>query len=289
MVRVTMSKQTTTSKSLDRPSQIGAAQGTGGATPMMDQYWRIKRAHADCLLFYRMGDFYELFFDDAVVAAAALDIALTKRGQHLGDDIPMAGVPVHAAEQYLHRLIACGHRVAVCEQLEDPATARKRGPKSVVKRDVVRVVTPGTLNEDNLLDARRHNYLAAIAEAQRALGLAWLDMSTGEMWLQPMSVGDVAAALARISAGEILVADALAQRPDLFEAFGDVKHALTLLPASRFNSNNAARRLQSLYGVQTLDAFGAPSRAETAAASALVDYLELTQVGRLPRLSPPAR
>ena len=284
MVHAAMSKPTTISESPQR-----VARKADGATPMMDQYWRIKRAHPDCLLFYRMGDFYELFFDDAVVAAEALDIALTKRGQHLGDDIPMAGVPVHAADQYLHRLIARGHRVAVCEQLEDPATARKRGPKSVVKRDVVRVVTPGTLTEDNLLDARRHNYLAAIAEVQRALGLAWLDMSTGELWLQPVGVADVAAALARISAGEILVADALVQRPDLFEAFGDVKEALTVLPAARFNSNNAARRLQALYGVQTLDAFGAPSRAETAAAGALIDYLELTQVGRLPLLAPPHR
>ncbi len=288
-----MSRQGATTERDEPADDLGEAPARSGradaATPMMEQYLRIRRAHPGCLLFYRMGDFYEMFFDDAVVAAEVLDIALTKRGQHLGDDIPMAGVPVHAAEQYLHRLIANGHRVAVCEQLEDPAQARRRGAKSVVKRDVVRVVTPGTLTEDSLLDARRHNYLAALAEAQRALGLAWVDMSTGEVWLQPMGMGDVAAALARIAPGEILLPDTLAQRPELFETLGDVKEALTVVPASRFNSNNAQRRLQSLYGVQALDAFGVPSRAEVAAAGALIDYLELTQVGRLPRLAPPQR
>src|SRR6266545_2973025 len=156
----------------------------GSVTPMMRQYQEIKAANPDSLLFYRMGDFYELFFQDAEIASRALGIVLTKRGKHLGRDIPMCGVPVHRSDEYLHRLIALGHRVAVCEQIEDPAEARKRGSKSVVKRDVIRLVTPGTLTEDTLLDARRNNYLAAIARArgndESRFALAWIDISTGE-------------------------------------------------------------------------------------------------------------
>src|SRR5437660_12340485 len=153
-------------------------------TPMMEQYIEIKAANPEYLLFYRMGDFYELFFDDAEVASRALGIVLTKRGKHLGRDIPMCGVPIERADEYLHRLIALGHRVAVCEQLEDPAEARKRGGKSVVRRDVIRVVAPGTLTEDTLLDARRNNYLCALARSrastgdESAFGLAWIDIST---------------------------------------------------------------------------------------------------------------
>src|SRR5262244_2157517 len=158
------------------------------ATPMMAQYLEIKAANPDCLLFYRMGDFYELFFADAEIASRALGIVLTKRGKHLGRDIPMCGVPIERADEYLHRLIASGHRVAVCEQLEDPAAARRRGPKSVVRRDVVRLVTPGTLTEDTLLDATRNNFLAAIARARSSaetslFALAWIDISTGEFRL----------------------------------------------------------------------------------------------------------
>src|SRR5262249_47271722 len=148
------------------------------ATPLMAQYLAIKAENPDCLLFYRMGDFYELFFDDAVAAAGALDITLTKRGKHDGADIPMCGVPVHAAETYLQGLIKKGFRVAVGEQTEDPAESRRRGPKSLVRREVIRLVTPGTLTEDSLLDARRHNYLAALADVRGALALAWVDVST---------------------------------------------------------------------------------------------------------------
>src|SRR5688572_23090540 len=148
---------------------------------MMAQYLAIKAGHPDALVFYRMGDFYELFFEDAEAAAAALDIALTKRGQHLGRDIPMCGVPVHSAEGYLLTLIRKGFRVAVCEQMEDPAEARRRGSKSVVRREVIRLVTPGTLTEDSLLEARRHNYLAAFAEVRGEGGFAWVDVSTGDL------------------------------------------------------------------------------------------------------------
>ena len=178
-------------------------------TPMMAQFLAIKAEHPDALLFYRMGDFYEMFFDDAVQAARALDITLTKRGKHLGEDIAMCGVPVHSHEQYLSRLIRKGFRVAVCEQTEDPAEAKKRGAKSVVNRAVVRVVTPGTITEDALLDARANNYLACIAEAEGKLGLAWVDVSTGQFFAQASSAQSLAAQLARLSPGELLGADSI--------------------------------------------------------------------------------
>src|SRR6186997_3546823 len=163
----------------------GPAITPAGVTPSMAQFLEIEAANPDCMLFYRMGDFYELFFEDAVTAAQALGIVLTKRGKHLGEDIPMCGVPVHRADEYLQRLIRQGFRVAVCEQLEDPAEARKRGSKAVVRRDVVRLVTPGTLTEDSLLDAKARNYLTAVFKAakggkQAPIALASLDISTGE-------------------------------------------------------------------------------------------------------------
>jgi DNA mismatch repair protein MutS len=261
-------------------------------TPMLAQYLEIRRAYPGCLLFYRMGDFYELFFEDAITGARALNLTLTRRGKHAGEDIPLCGVPVHAAETYLARLIRLGFRVAVCEQIEDPAAAKKRGAKAVVKRDVVRLITPGTLTEDSLLDARRHNYLAALAEtggAGGALGFAWLDLSTGEFWLQPVEPTRLGSLLARIAPGEILLPDHLITRPEFFETFQPWKAALTPLPVSRFDSENGRRRLEALYGVKALDAFGAFGRAELAAGGALVDYVDLTQKGRVPRLSPPAR
>ncbi len=258
-------------------------------TPMMAQYLKIKQAHPGCLLFYRMGDFYELFFDDAVTASAALDITLTRRGQHAGEDIPMCGVPVHSADGYLQRLIRHGHKVAVCEQMEAPAEAKKRGGKAVVQRAVVRVVTSGTITEESLLDARAHNYLAALAQAGGALGLAWMDVSTGEFLVQPVADAALGAVLARIAPGELILPENLLERPALFEVLGDWKAALSPLPGSRFDSDNARRRLEALYGVAALDGFGAFGRAELAAAGALVDYVELTQVGKLPRLDPPRR
>src|SRR5882672_2265495 len=168
------------------------------STPMMAQYWEIKAAHPDYLLFYRMGDFYELFFEDAAKAAAALDIALTKRGKHQGDDIPMCGVPVHTAEAYLEKLIRKGFRVAVCEQMEDPQLAKKRGAKSPVKREVIRLVTPGTLTEDSLLDARAPAILAALGRAGGDLALAWADISTGDFAVEPATRAELAQALARL-------------------------------------------------------------------------------------------
>ena len=258
-------------------------------TPMLAHYIETKRSHPDCLLFYRMGDFYELFLDDAVTAAAALDITLTKRGQHAGQDVPMCGVPVHAYDAYLSRLVRQGYKVAICEQVEDPAEAKKRGGKSLVKREVVRIVTPGTVTEDALLDARRNNHLVCLADAQGKLGLAWVDMSTGEFQVQPVAEAAVAAALARLDPQELLLPDRLLQREGLFEAFADWKQVMTPQPGSRFDSVAGEKRLMALYEVQALDSFGVFERAELAAAGALVDYVELTQKGKLPRLSAPRR
>ncbi|PJK31333.1 DNA mismatch repair protein MutS [Minwuia thermotolerans] len=256
---------------------------------MMAQYLEIKEAHPDSLLFYRMGDFYELFFDDAKKAAASLDIALTKRGKHLGDDIPMCGVPVHSADQYLARLIRDGHRVAVCEQVEDPAEAKKRGAKSVVKRDVVRLVTAGTLTEDALLDARRNNYLLAVARSGGQIGLAWLDMSTGELIASASGEAQLGADLARLGPGEILVADNLLERLGPEGPLAGWDQALTVLPAARFDSTSAEKRLKAVFAVGALDGFGSFGRAEIAALGAVVDYVELTQKGKLPPLGPPQR
>ena len=259
------------------------------ASPVMAQYHEIKAAHPGCLLFFRMGDFYELFFEDAVAAAPALDIALTKRGRHDGADIPMCGVPVHTAEAYLARLIRAGFKVAICEQVEDPATAKKRGSKGPLKRAVVRVVTSGTVTEDGLLDARRHNYLAGIADAGGEIGLAWLDLSTGTFALAPTGEAGLGAELARLMPGEILVPERLLARPALFELFTDWKPALSPLPNPRFDSEAGRRRLEAFYGVKALDGFGTFGRAEIAAAGALLDYVTLTQQGGAPHLAPPSR
>lgn len=258
---------------------------------MMVQYLEAKAAYPDCLLLFRMGDFYELFFDDAVAAATALDITLTRRGRHDGEDIPMAGVPAHAHESYLARLIRKGFRVAICDQVETPAEARKRGNKGPVRRDVVRVVTPGTVTEDSLLEARSNNYLACLCAVggEPDLGLACVDITTGDLTLEPVPADGLATALARLDPGEIVMPDRLAQDPDLFDLFGDWRDRLTPQPAARFDSENARRRLCALYDVAALDAFGAFGRAEIAAAGALIDYIDLTQKGRLPRLAPPRR
>ena len=257
----------------------------GTVTPMMAQYLEIKANHPGALLFYRMGDFYEMFFDDAVAASAALDISLTKRGQHLGEDIPMCGVPVHAAEGYLLTLIRKGFRVAVCEQLEDPAEAKKRGSKSVVKRDVVRLVTPGTLTEESLLDARRHNFLAAFAMVRDASALAWVDISTGAFHVMQCPSARLAPELARLTPREVLLADESAL--DWVNLIEDAGASVTQLGKAAFDSTSGERRLCALYNVASLDAFGAFGRAEIAAMSAIVEYLEITQKGNLPLLRPP--
>ncbi|MFW8633892.1 DNA mismatch repair protein MutS [Cribrihabitans pelagius] len=255
-------------------------------TPMMAQYLEIKEQYKDALLFYRMGDFYEMFFDDAVAAAEALDIALTKRGKHDGAEIPMCGVPYHAAEGYLLTLIRKGFRVAVGEQLESPAEAKKRGAKSVVKRDVVRLVTPGTLTEDSLLEARRHNFLVSYAELRDEAALAWADISTGAFHVMPVARVRLSPELARLAPSELLVADGPAYehaRP-LAEEY---KIPLTPLGKASFDSTAAQQRICALFNVSALDGFGSFSRAEVSAMGALIDYLEITQKGKLPLLQPP--
>ncbi|MER2507497.1 MAG: DNA mismatch repair protein MutS, partial [Amaricoccus sp.] len=254
---------------------------------MMAQYHAIKADHPDALLFYRMGDFYEMFFADAEAASAALDIALTKRGQHLGQDIPMCGVPVHAAEGYLLSLIRKGFRVAVCEQMEDPAEARKRGAKSVVRREVIRLVTPGTLTEDSLLEARRHNYLAAYGEVRGAGGFAWVDISTGEVTVAACDRTGLGPMLARLGPREVLVPEAMEN--DLRDLIAEAGAVATPLAAASFDSAAGERRVGAVYGVASLDGFGAFERAETGALGAILDYLELTQKGRLPLLLSPTR
>ena len=266
----------------------------------MAQFLEIKAANPGSLLWYRMGDFYELFFDDAVIASAALGIVLTKRGKHLGQDIPMCGVPIHRADEYLQRLIRAGHRVAVAEQLEDPADARKRGSKAVVRRDVVRLVTPGTLTEDALLDARVHNYLTTLfltpaaggggkVPAEATLALASLDISTGEFEVGEVKGADLPGELVRLSPSEVIVSDAL---------FGDVwlkrwielaGAAATPVPTAYFDSLAGEASLKQQLKVAELGGFGGFTRPELAAVGALLKYVELTQIGRKPVLRPPKR
>ena len=278
----------------DAAPEAASPEIPGRVTPMMEQYVEIRAANPDCLLFYRMGDFYELFFDDAVTASRALGITLTKRGKHLGDDIPMCGVPVHAADDYLQKLIALGHRVAVCEQTEDPAEARKRGGKSVVRRGVTRLVTPGTLTEERLLDAGRNNFLAAIVRIAGSDGadrhaMAWIDISTGEFRITECAEGGLAACASRVEPREVLVADRLAQDAEIRNAVGNIGAALTPLPAAFFDAGAAERRLREAFGVATMEAFGAFSRAELSAGAALIAYIEKTQVAKRPPIEPPRR
>jgi DNA mismatch repair protein MutS len=256
-------------------------------TPMMAQYLEIKAQNPGALLFYRMGDFYEMFFDDAVAAAAALDIALTKRGFHLGEPIAMCGVPVHAAEGYLLTLIRKGFRVAIAEQLEDPAEAKKRGSKSVVRRDVVRLVTPGTLTEDSLLEARRHNFLAAFAEVREAGAMAWADISTGEFRVMPSSLVRLGPDLARIAPRELLLNEAREQ--EIVSNMAESGVSITPLSRGSFDSTNAESGCATCSGSPRLDAFGSFDRAEVSA---------MGRFGRLPSpdatredaaLSPPVR
>ena len=275
---------------LDAKDQASALK-VQGLTPMLVQYFEIKGQNPGSLLFFRMGDFYELFFDDAVEASKVLDITLTRRGTYRNKDIPMCGVPFHAADAYLGRLIRRGYRVAICEQVEDPQEARKRGNKSVVKRAVARVITPGTVTEESLLEARSNNYLACVTVVQGTVAIAWVDVSTGEFQTQDLSLNQLGAVLARIVPSEILVSDKLVSSQEnsnaLTQQLNDWRPILTILPSSRFDSANGIKRLKKLYNVAALDSFGSYSRSEFAACGALVDYLDLTQKGNLPRLTRP--
>ncbi len=253
----------------------------------MAQYLAAKAEHPEALLFFRMGDFYEMFFDDAVKAAGALGIALTKRGQHGGDPIPMAGVPWHQAENYLAKLIRAGFKVAVCEQMEDPAEARKRGAKSIVHRAVVRVVTPGTLTEEGLLDARTANRLAACAFAGDGAAIAWADVSTGAFETRALNASDIEEELAALAPAEVLVAEADAAK--VIEGARVARATLTTRPNVKADVKSAARRIKAAFEVAALDAFGEFGAAEVSAMGLLLDYIELTQAGAAPRLMAPRR
>ena len=258
---------------------------------MMAQYIEIKLANPDCLLFYRMGDFYELFFEDAEIASRGLGIVLTKRGKHLGEDIPMCGVPIDRADDYLQRLIGLGHRVAVCEQLEDPAEARKRGGKAVVRRDVVRLVTPGTITEEQLLDPARANILSALVRLREPsgtrYGLAAADISTGHFILRDVALADLAGVLSQVEPREIICTQSLAQ--EMQAVLATTGAAIT--PAGRESADpiSAARRVKEFFHVETLDGFGALTPAEVTAAAQLLAYIELTQRDARPRLNLPTR
>jgi DNA mismatch repair protein MutS len=243
-------------------------------TPMMAQYLALKADAQGCLLFYRMGDFFELFFEDAKIAAACLDIALTARGEHDGRPVPMCGVPIHAAEAYLARLIKAGHRVAIAEQTESPAEAKKRGAKSVVNRAIVRVVTAGTLTEEALLDSRSANWLAAVARVGERFGLAAADVSTGRFELGSFAAGGLDAELARLAPAELIACEPL---PGIEAA----------LRRDGFDSLSAERRLKERFGVATLDGFGGFDRAALAAAGGLLAYLDDVARESLPFLRPP--
>ncbi|MGF0537561.1 DNA mismatch repair protein MutS [Agrobacterium sp. ES01] len=260
---------------------------------MMEQYIEIKAANPDSMLFYRMGDFYELFFQDAVDASRALGITLTKRGQHMGQDIPMCGVPVHAADDYLQRLISLGFRVAVCEQVEDPAEAKKRGSKSVVRRDVVRLVTPGTLTEEKLLLPGQSNYLMALARIRGASGsqmaLAWIDISTGVFRLAETDEERLLADIMRIEPSELILAESLFHDPDLRPAMDVLGRVAVPQPAVLFDSASSEGRIARYFGVATLEGFGQFSRVELAAASAAIAYVEKTQISERPPLGQPER
>lgn len=274
---------------LDHNSEQTEQDGFQRPTPIMTQFLVLKQANPGSLLFFRMGDFYELFFEDAEVAANALGITLTKRGKHLGRDIPMCGVPVHAADSYLQKLIRLGHRVAVCEQLEDPQEARKRGSKAVVRRDIIRLVTPGTLTEDNLLDSRRHNFLASVSRNKAAgeLAIAWADISSGELAVTTSSEARFSADLARLDPREIVVADRLLEDPDFSEVLSRSGAPVSPVAAVRFDSVTGERKLKEHFDVAALEGFGSFSRAEISALSGLLDYIVITQAGRLPHLRPP--
>ncbi len=257
------------------------------ATPAMQQYFIHKEKYGDCLLFYRMGDFYELFFDDAVKASGILDIALTKRGKHAGDDIPMCGVPVHAAEMYLQKLIVSGIKIAICEQMETPEEAKKRGYKEVVRRDVVRIVTPGTITEEALLPREQSQYLAALHVMGDIAALAWLELSTGELIASETSAQGLPALLARVSPRELLIAQHTYESLGGTPWFHEWRDISAIRADSQFDARKAERALTQHYRVGDLSAFGAFSRAELGALGALLDYIQLTQLEAAARLDPP--
>ena len=262
------------------PLSTSATPKVKSPTPMIAQYLSVKSAHPDSLLFYRMGDFYEMFFEDAEIGASVLGITLTKRGKSDGDDIPMCGVPVHSVDGYLARLIGAGHRVAICEQVEDPDEQKKRGGKGPLRREVIRILTPGTLTEDDLLVPRANNYLAAIGRSGDAMAVAWADISTGDFAVQETDQTRLEGLLSMLNPAE-LISLAGARIPDAVAQHGIL---CTEQAPSLFDSALGQRALCDYFGIASLDGFGRFSRSMTSAAGALLAYIELTQKGNLPRL-----
>ncbi|MBN8543111.1 MAG: DNA mismatch repair protein MutS [Alphaproteobacteria bacterium] len=273
---------TTDSLTTSENTRCDATKMQSAATPAMQQYFEVKAKHPDCLLFYRMGDFYELFFDDALTASKILDIALTKRGKHAGEDIPMCGVPVHAAENYLQRLIASGKKIAICEQLETPEEAKKRGYKAVVRRDVVRIVTPGTITEDALLQPSTSYYLAALSLNKAHATVAWLELSTGAFQVLDCDAVALPAQLARINPREILVSEK--DYPALTQEWAS---KATIQPNAQFDHKRNEHVLVNHYEVAQLSGLGAFSNEAVIACGVLVQYLQLTQLEAIPRLERP--
>lgn len=258
--------------------------------PSTEQYLAIKEQYKDYLIFYRMGDFYELFFEDAEIAAPALELVLTKRGTYKGKPIPMCGVPFHAYENYLARLIHQGYKVAIAEQTETPEEAKKRGRSALVKREVIRLVTSGTLTEDNLLQARENNYLLAVVKQNGSFGLAWLDLSIGDFFTKELVCPprfferEIYDFLSKISPSEIIIPDTLLADPQTFKVFSFYQEKLTVLPSARFNVENAKKRIETFFEISSTDVFGTLSKAEIAAAGIVLDYVENTQINEKPRI-----
>jgi DNA mismatch repair protein MutS len=256
-------------------------------TPMMQQYMNVKEQHKDCLLFYRMGDFYELFFDDAVQAARILDIALTKRGKHDSQDIPMCGVPFHSSDNYLYKLIRNGFKVAICEQLETPEEAKKRGYKEVVKREVVRIITPGTLTEEALLPAKEPNYLAALVKKDKTVAIAWLDLSTCEFYVTTAKIDTLSSELAKINPKELLISEKILEDNEIYNSLQEWKSILTPHVANFFDAKRAERNIKAFYEVETLSGIANFDLNEISVCGALIEYINITQKGSIPRLEFP--
>jgi DNA mismatch repair protein MutS len=286
-----VTQQSIKAKPQTLPGSLSSAKGRATATPMMEQFIEIKAANPDSILFYRMGDFYELFFDDAIDASRALGITLTKRGQHMGQDIPMCGVPVHAADDYLQKLIALGFRVSVCEQLEDPAEAKKRGSKAVVKRDVVRLVTPGTITEEKLLDPSQSNYLMMVSRVKSAegqqFGLAWVDISTGHFRVATSTQTRLLADIMRVEPSEIVVSETLFHDEDMRGTFDILGKSVVPQSAVLFDSTVAEDRIKRYYNLSALEGKGTFERAELSAIAAAIGYIEKTQLSERPVLEYP--
>ena len=246
-------------------------------TPLMEQYLKIKRSHPGALLFFRMGDFYELFFDDAYLASDILNITLTKRGKLNGKDIPMCGVPHHASDRYIETLIKKGLHIAICEQTETPEEAKKRGYKAIVNRDVIRIITPGTVVEDNLLEGKISNFLLSINEIREDLSIAWTDISTGNLFVRGISKGELESSLARIKPSEILISNNYAEKNLL--GLKEKNYKVTVLSGSSFNTTNSHDKLLNHYGVKSIKSFGNFSYSMIGALGAILDYILVTQSG----------